>query len=201
MKLKIGKLEFNVKIAESDRSRKKGLKGVTKMPKGSGLVLSYSKEQETPITMEGMKIPIDIVFSRNGKVQEVRKADIGDDDIVTGNPSDLILEVNSGEAKDIKTGDSVEWVGEKNEDGTITMASGGIAAKNNQMQVLDENGKNQMNIRGSERIFSRKHTDKLVKLATNAKESGANGDFKKLGKAMVDIILKQDTQEQEYTKN
>jgi hypothetical protein len=201
MKVKIGNKEFTVKVASQESSRKKGLKGITKIPKGSGLVLSYEKEQVVPITMEGMKIPIDIVFSRGGKVQDVIPASIGSPDIMIEGPSDFILEINKGESEGIKAGDEVSWVGEKHEDGTITMASGGVAAKDGEMQVLDEDGKNQMNIKGNERIFSRKHTEKLVQLAKKADESKEDVDYKKLGKAMVGIIQKQDTQEQEYTKN
>lgn len=201
MRVTIGEKEFKVKVAESDASRKRGLKGVTKMPKDSGLCLKFQSEQDVPITMKGMKIPIDIIFSRQGKVQEVRSAGIDSDDILISAPSDLVIEVNRGEAAGIRTGDKVELLGAKQKDGTIVMASGGVAAKPGEMQVLDEDGKNQMNIKGNERIYSRKHTTKLVKLATKADESKEDKDYKKLGKAMVDIIHEQDTQEQEYVEN
>ena len=46
----------------------------------------------------------------------------------------------------------------------------------------------------------RKHTDRLIKLATKADSTNDDGDYKKLGKAMVDMLVKQDTQEQEYVK-
>lgn len=201
MKIKVGNKEFSVKVASSDASRKQGLKGITKIPEGSGLVLSYEKEQVVPITMSGMKIPIDIVFSRGGKVQEIVSASIESPEILIEGPSDLVLEINKGEGAGIKTGDTISWVGEKNDDGTITMASGGIAAKSDEMQVLDEDGNNQMNIKGNERIFSRKHTVRLFDLAKKADESGLDTDYKKLGKTMVDIIVTQDTQDQEYTKD
>lgn len=66
------------------------------------------------------------------------------------------------------------------------------------MHVLDENGKVQTNIEGDERIFSRKHTAKLLELAEKAHSSEADNDYKKLGMAMMRMIDKQDTQEQEY---
>jgi uncharacterized membrane protein (UPF0127 family) len=200
MKVKIGNNEYDVKVASSEAKRKKGLKGIKELPKGSGLVLSFSEEQVVPITMRGMKIPLDIIFSKGGKVQEVRSASIDSADIMIEGPSDLILEINRGEATGIKPGDEISWVGEKSEDGTIVMASGGVAAKEGQMHVLDEDGKNQMNIKGNERIFSRKHTERLIKLATKADSTKDDVDYKKLGKAMVEMIIKQDTQEQEYVK-
>ena len=201
MKLKVGNKEFDVKVAELDKDRKNGLKGVTKMPGSSGLVLSYAEVCVVPITMKGMRIPIDIVFSRGGKVQEVRTASIDSEDIMIDGPSDLVLEINKGASDGIKPGDDVSWLGEKKEDGTIVMASGGVAAKKGEMQVLDEDGKNQMNIKGNERIYSRKHTAQLIKLAKTAEESKDDKDYKKLGKVMVSIIIKQDTQEQEYVES
>ncbi len=200
MKLKVGDKEFNVKVASSDANRKKGLKGIKKVPKGHGLVLSYSKEQLVPITMKGVKCPLDIVFARGGKVHEVRKAPVNASDIVLEHPSDLVLEINMGEGDGIRTGDEISWVGDMDKNGTVTMATGGVAAKKNQMHVLDEDGKNQMNLKGEERIYSRPHTSKLVKLAVKADKTKDNKDYKKLGNAMVKIIHEQDTQEQEYVE-
>ncbi len=198
MKITVGNKEFAVKVAGTEANRKQGLKGVANLPKGHGLALSFDKEQNVPITMEGMKIPLDIIFSRSGKVQDIQTASVGGPDISIEGPSDLILEVNRGEGSGIKTGDDIAWVGEKSDDGLITMAAGGVVAEPGKMHVLDEDGKNQMNIKGNERIYSRPHTKKLIVLAKKADESKADADYKKLGKAMMDIIHTQDTQQQEY---
>jgi uncharacterized membrane protein (UPF0127 family) len=203
MKLKIGNKEFMVKVASTPEAKTKGLLGVKagSMPKNAGLVLKYDQATPINITMVGMKFPIDIIFVRNDAVQKVMPADIGDENIVINDVSDFVVEVPQGSGIGIKKGDKVEWTGEKKEDGTIEKAEGGVvAAAEGAMHVLDENGKVQGNIEGDERIFSRKHTEALCSLAEKAFESKSNNDYKKLGMAMMRMIDKQDTQEQEYVK-
>jgi uncharacterized membrane protein (UPF0127 family) len=200
MKLKVGEKEFSVKVAETPEARKQGLLNVKSgsMPKTAGLVLKFDQATPATITMKGMKFPIDIVFIRDGKVQKVISAEPDQEDISINDVSDLVLEVPSGSGEGLKKGDVVDWAGEKLKDGTIQMADGGVAVAEGAMQVLDENGKVQTNIEGDERIFSRKHTERLIDLASKAK---SDNDYKKLGMAMMQMINKQDTQEQEYTKS
>jgi uncharacterized membrane protein (UPF0127 family) len=204
MKLKIGDSDFAVKVAETDEARKTGLLNVKpgSMPKNAGLVLKYNQPTPINITMDGMKFPIDIVFVKDGKVQKIVSGKPGEKDITINDVSDFVVEVPEGSAGDLKEGDVVDWVGEKKPDGTIEMAHGGVvSAVDGAMHVLDENGKVQGNIQGDERIFSRKHTEKLMSLAELAHKSKSDNDYKKLGMAMLRMIDKQDTQEQEYVEN
>lgn len=201
MKLKVGDKEFIVKIAESDVAKKQGLNKVNpkSMPKNAGLVFKYDSAGPITMTMVEMKFSIDIVFILDNKVQKVIKANPGEDNISA--EANMVLEVLDGAADGIKSGDEVEWIGEKLEDGTIQKAEGGVVANEGAMHVLDENGKVQANIEGDERIFSRKHTKKLCDLAEIAYTSKSDNDYKKLGMAMMQMIDKQNTQEQEYTTN
>lgn len=200
MKLKVGDKEFSVKVADTPETRSSGLKTVKKgsMPKDAGLVLKYDTPEKIDITMIGMKFPIDIIFIKAGKVQKIKAGDVGQDNINIDDVSDLILEVPRGASEGLKAGDTVDWGGEKLEDGTIQKADGGVMTSEDNMQVLDENGKVQTNIQGDERIFSRKHTEKLCSLAEIASKSKSDSDYKKLGTAMMRMIDKQDTQDQEY---
>lgn len=200
MKLTVGKKEFKVKVATTPESQQKGLIGVKpgSMPKNAGLVLKYTTATPVTITMKGMKFPIDVVFIREDKVQKVVPAEPDQEDININDVSTDVLEVPKGSADGIKKGDKVEWTGEKKKDGTIEMAEGGVTAAKGTMHVLDENGKVQSNIQGDERIFSRKHTERLISLAEKASTSKTDNDYKKLGMAMMQMIDKQDTQEQEY---
>ena len=200
MKLTVGKKVFKVKVATTPESQKKGLLGVKpgSMPKDAGLVLKYDIATPVTITMKGMKFPIDVVFIRDEKVQSVVPAHPDQEDININDVSTCVLEVPLGSASGIKKGDKVEWAGEKQKDGTIEMAEGGVPAAKGTMHVLDENGKVQSNIQGDERIFSRKHTERLISLAEKASTSKTDNDYKKLGMAMMQMIDKQDTQEQEY---
>jgi hypothetical protein len=143
--------------------------------------------------MSDMKFPLDLVFIRDGKVVKVTSAQNGDPDVKPGVLYDDVLEVNFGDASSIKKGDEVTTVGEKKEDGTVEMVEGDIPAEGAR-HVLDEDGKVQANLLGEERIFSRKDTAKLMKLAKEKK-------YKAIGKAVVAMIHRQDTQEPEYAAN
>lgn len=71
-----------------------------------------------------------------------------------------------------------------------------VKAKKEAMQVLDDTGKILMNIVGGERIFSIKHTEKLVSLAKKVDLGEAKEE--ELGELMAEIIEVQNTQEPEY---
>ena len=150
MKLRVGDKTFSVKVAETPESKKRGLTTVREgsMPKTAGLVLKYETPTPVNITMVGMKFSIDIIFVKNYIVQKVVSANPGESEITINDVSDLVLEVPQGSAEGIKPKDSVEWVGEKTEDGIIQAADGGVAKADGAMYVLDENGKVQMNIEG-----------------------------------------------------
>lgn len=204
MKLKVGDKEFTVKTVDTPQGRKKGLAGIKpgSMPSNSGLVLKFNTASVIPITMNGMLFPIDIIFIGEGKVQGVRKGNLGaEEDIIIKKESDMVLEVNSGDAAGIKIGDAAVFVGAKSDDGTIEMAKGGSIEAAGSMHVLDENGAVQMNIEGDERVYSRIHTKQLVKLAEQADKSKSSTDYKKVGRAMVRIVTRQDTQKQQFSKN
>jgi len=194
MKIIIGDKEFEVSISKSSEESRIGLSNTDKLPKSEGFAMKFNPAANIPITMKGMKFPIDIIFTLKGKVTKVVTAlPANGIDIVIGKPSDLIIEVNAGEAAGIKPGNSVEFIGIKNDDGTVEMAEGGITVIGKR-QVLDENGKNQMNLKGGERIFSRISTRKIFELA-KAK------DFKKLGKFVIDEVIKQNERPVEYAAN
>ena len=193
MKIKIGNKEFEVEVSGSEQESAIGLSQTDSLPKKAGFAMKFDVSQSIPITVQGMNFPIDIIFSLNGQVTKVVTAQPGDPDIITKGPSDLIVEVNAGEASTIKPKDVIVFVGKKNEDGTVEMAEGGIEVVGGR-QVLDENGKNQMNLKGGERIFSRVSTRKMYELA-KAKE------YKKLGRYIIKEVWKQDERPVEYAAN
>lgn len=197
MKLNVGDEQFIVKVASSDTARKRGLSGVKSLPKGNGLVLKYDEPTSMKITIRGMNFPLDLIFIRDSKVIAVKKAKVWDPDISIEEPIDSVLEINLGEKGSIKTGDSVSWVGEKIKKDTIIMAEGGLVPEGD-LHVLDEDGKVQMNVKGDERVFSRIHTKQLYNLAIKAKEPS---DYKRLGRAMVRMITRQNTQKPQFSKN
>ncbi len=193
MKIKIGSKEFNVTVAQTEDEAIQGLSNTESLPKGEGFAMEFDGDMSIPIIMENMSYPLDIIFSINGKVTKVVTAQAGAEPVVIKKSSDLIVEVNAGEAKGIKPKDDIGFIGTKNEDGTVEMAEGGIEVVGGR-QVLDEDGKNQMNLEGGERIFSRVSTKRMYELA-KAKE------YKKLGRYVIKEIWKQDERPVEYSDN
>lgn len=193
MRIKIGNKEFEVRVSENEEEAMIGLSQTETLPTGEGFAMKFDGTEIIPINMEGMKFPIDIIFSLDGKVTKVVTAQPGDDETFIKKPSDLIIEVNAGEASGIKAKDDITFVGKKNDDGTVEMAEGGLKTVGNR-HVLDEDGKNQMNLEGGERIYSRISTKKMFELAKS-------GDYKKLGRYVIKETWRQDERPPEYAKN
>ena len=147
MKIRIGDKEFKVRLAENNEEKSIGLSNTKSLPKKEGFAMKFDGTRSIPITMANMAFPIDIIFSLNGKVTKVITAQPNSKDIKIKQASDLIVEVNAGEAAGIKSKDDISFIGIKNEDGTVEMVEGGIEALGNR-HVLDEDGKNQMNLLG-----------------------------------------------------
>ena len=193
MRIKIGDKEIKANVAKTPSELKKGLLETDELPKGEGLLLQFEEEGDYPITMKGMKYPLTLIFAKGGRINRVLNADPEEDNLRGFGPVDMVLEINPKDAEGIKPGHEMEIVGEKKEDGTVEMAEGGLQPKG-AAHVLDENGKVQMNLKGGERIFSRKATSQMFELAKK-------GDYKKLAKFVFDELDRQDSRPEEYAKN
>ncbi len=193
MKVRVGNKLFNVAVADDDSKRQIGLSRIEKMGNDEGLLMVFDEADKWPIRMSDMSFPLDLVFINDDKVVKISHAKAGSKDVIPTKPYNKVLEVNFGKSNGIKSGDAFSEVGEKKEDGTIKMANGGLDPTGPR-HVLDEDGKVQGNLLGEERIFSRKDTAKLIKLANDKA-------YKKLGKAVVEMIHRQDAQPPEYANN
>ena len=198
MKLKVGKKQFDVYVANDDATRAQGLKGVKQIPEGKGLVLKWDEPIQGSITMNGVDVPLGLVFANGGKVQEVREALVGEPDIMFKDASDLVFEANMKELKDIKKGDEISLVGTKQEGGIIDFVEDGISAEGN-LHILDDKGIVQGNLKGNERVFSRIHTRQLYNLTGKIEKTPGDARYRMLGKAITRMINKQDSQEPEYS--
>lgn len=189
MEITIGNKKYNVKEAKSQEELTNGLKEVTELPEDEGM-LFYMPDQlsQQVFTMEGMKIPIDIIFiDQDQDVVDVRKNCQPDDpDIVSSTEYidddgyiEYVLEVNPNSG--IKVGDSLDF----GEDEPV-------------MRVLAQDGSTQMNLWGGERIFSRKNTVVLIKKAKKADNTKDEKDYKSLGRYMFKCIKVQDERPAEY---
>ena len=58
-----------------------------------------------------------------------------------------------------------------------------------------------MELKGGERIVSRKETKVLIRKAKKALDSHSDNDYKSLGKYIFKVFKKQDSREPDYVKN
>lgn len=192
MKVVIGDKEFKVKSLFSEEGRRVGLRGVEKLRPGHGVALRYKSPQSVTITMEDVLIDLGIVYILNDQVVSVLTATAGSGLLKSFKNIDTVVEVNADEVDDIAVGDIVRWVGHVTPDGRVV--SGELLHKYDKelMLVLDPDGNVQGSMRDMSRIHSRKDTAKLYDLSVAARASGKDEDFKKIGRAVVRIIARQD---------
>lgn len=187
----IGSKEYKAKEARTDKEKSNGLRGVTNLPDGEGMLFYMSgKNQQEPFTMTGMQIPLDIVFiNQDQEVVDVKQnCQPGEKEIINSVSNlegddyiNYVLEVNPNSG--IKNGDFLDF----NEKMPV-------------MKVLFPDGSEQMALYGGERIFSRKNTKILIKKAKKADSTQSETDLKALGKYMFKCIKIQDERDPEYVE-
>lgn len=190
--IKIGKKEYDVKEARTEEELETGLKEVETLPENEGM-LFYMPDQlsQQTFTMEGMKIPLDIIFiNQDQEVVSVSNDCQPGQELVVSTTENIeeddyiayVLEVNPNSG--IKVGDELEF----DEEGPV-------------MKVLAQDGSTQMELWGGERIFSRKNTVILIKKAKKAALSRDDKDYKSLGRYMFKCINTQDNRKPEYVES
>lgn len=115
-RLKIGKTEIFVYLADTKEEQLRGLSGGEMLEEGEGMLFVFETNDFHPIWMRGMKFPIDIIWID----EEFTVVDIQENVLPSSFPevftpdvqSRFILETNAGWVKrhDIRRGSRVEWV-------------------------------------------------------------------------------------------
>lgn len=185
MKIKIEEKIYNVDIAQTEDEREKGLQNVNYLPEDEGMLFIYDEPETVGFWMKDTLIPLDIVFINDDfEVISVAEGIPESEEIHEEKNVKYVLEVNSNSK--IQKNDELEFI----EDST----------PNNKMLVLDENGETQLELDGGERIFSRKNTKTLLKLASRAYSSNKDSDYKKLGSKVFQFLKEQDDREPEHVE-
>lgn len=184
-KIEIGDKSYEVEIVSSEEDMEKGLGGRKTLDKDKGMLFDFgSTEEEVTFNCEEMQFPIDIIFINNDdEVIRVAKNCQPGKDLFTESNVRYVLEVNINSG--ITKGDELDLQPE--EDAPT-------------MKVLAPDGSTQMELKGGERIFSRKNTKTLIKMAKRAESSKSDGDYKRLGNKMFKYIQTQDTNKPEYVE-
>ena len=182
MKIEIGDREYNVTCARTEEERIKGLQGVTEMKDDEGMLFFFEEPQTVGFWMKDTKIPLDIIFiDEDLEVISIYQGNPNDDTIAEEDNVLLVLEVNQGSG--ISEGDELDI---EDDDEVPTM------------KVIAPDGSTQMELEGGERIFSRKNTKTLIRMAKRASKSKSDKDYKALGKKMFEYLKQQDQREPEY---
>ena len=182
MKIEVGNKKFEVTLAVTDEEKEKGLQGKSKLEDNEGMLFVFDEPQTVGFWMKDTKIPLDIVFINDeGDVTKVAKGKPEDETIIEQDEVILVLEVNQNSG--IKEGDEIEFEDEKNTP---------------VMKVLSPDGSTQMELEGGERIFSRKNTKTLIRMAKRANKSKQEKDYKALGKKIFQYLKIQDERPAEY---
>lgn len=188
MKLKIKNKEFNVQVARTEEEMYQGLRGVKKLAPDEGMLFIFDEvEDEVEFEMTDTLIDLDIIFIDEDKeIISIERGIAGDDEeYLVENGVKYVLEIAPGNK--FKPGMEVEF-------------DEGIDRSKEGMHIIDSDGTSQGVIKAGVRIFSRKNTRVLVKLAKEADEKQTDAAFKKLGKKIFQYLDIQEETEPDYVE-
>lgn len=184
MKIEIGDKEYNVEVARTEEEKIKGLQEKESLGENEGMLFIYDEPQELAFWMKDTAIPLDIVFiDEDGEVISVQQGQPYDETLLEEDGVMYVLEINQNSG--IQPGDELDIEDDDDDKQPV-------------MKVLAPDGSTQMELEGGERIFSRKNTKTLIKMAKRAYSSELDKDYKALGKKAFKYLHIQDTNTPEY---
>lgn len=184
--IEISDTPYEVLIADTDETRRKGLMGVTSMPSNKGMLFKWDEEGRRDMWMKDTLIDLlQIFLNKDMEVIKTAKRKSLDEELVGCDGVQYVLELNADQ--NVEEGDEME-INPKNDD------------KLPVMKVLAPDGSTQMELEGGERIVSRKETKILIKKAKRAYSSKSDNDYKSLGKYMFKVLHGQDNRKPEYVE-
>lgn len=186
---------YSVKVFTTDEEKEVGLQGTRLLAKDSGALFVYDEPQTLGFWMQDCNLNLDIIFiNEDWEVLSVKEGKPNSEDILEEDDAMYVLElnVNSG----IKAGDEVD-LSNLEEDEDVEYEEEDSSPS---MMVIGPRGNVQGELKGGERIFSRKHTRTLIKLSKKAYKNKSDLDYKRLGGKVFDYIKTQDNQDPEYVE-
>lgn len=185
IKISIEDKEYTVEVAKTQEEKSKGLQNRKSLGKNEGMLFIYDKPQTVGFWMDETEIPLDIIFiNEDEEVISVYKGKPFSKEIAEEDNVKYVLEVNQGSG--IKEDDELEFEEDSEDSDKITM------------KVIAPDGSTQMELEGGERIFSRKNTRTLIKMAKRADETKSDTDYKRLGNKMFKYIKQQNSRKPDY---
>lgn len=100
-----GRVAISAEVARSPQAQIRGLGGRSSLKKGTGMMFPYDGPGPRGIWMKGMRIPIDILWIREGRIvaieAKVPPPSSNGELAVFSHVADLVLEVPAGYAKEM----------------------------------------------------------------------------------------------------
>lgn len=183
--ISLGDNVYKVEVVDTPEAMEKGLSNRKQLADDEGMLFDLGTVQpQTSFWMKDTYIPLDIIFiNDDDEVVKVYKGEPQDETLVTVKNVRYVVELNQNSG--IKKGDELDF--DPKDEGPV-------------MKVLAPDGSTQMELKGGERIFSRKNTKTLIRMAKRADKSKSDTDYRKLGKRMFKYIHTQDTNTPEYVE-
>lgn len=109
--------EFQLEVATTAKQKEVGLSEKNSLAENQGMIFPFDKPDYYYFWMKNMKIPIDIIYVRDGKIVHVAKnqqpPENGNQNpplIAPGEPADTVIEIKAGLAEkyNMKRGDEVK---------------------------------------------------------------------------------------------
>lgn len=188
MKIEINGKEYTVETRETPEEQAEGLKQVHYLPDDEGVLFIYSVDEPRTFWMKDTYIPLDIISITDDLVVSGIIQGLPEDETPLTVSGIYVLELNAESG--VEVGAEVIF---KDDDNVYK-------GKKNKMFVLDENGNIQMELEGGERIFSRKDTRVLIRLANKAYKTKDISDYKKLGKKLFQFLDVQESNSPQYVQ-
>ncbi len=177
--------EYDVYIAKSEQQKSKGFQGFTSLPKDEGMFFMNPEPEDVWYHMQNVGMDLDIIFmDEDMKVISKKRGKANDPTPIKESGVMYVLEVSPD--NDIKEGDS----GDLDE-----------PESNYVMKILAPDGSTQFQLKGGERIYSRKSTKSFIRKAIKAERSQEDKDYKALGKAIFKELYAQDHRDPEYVQS
>ena len=181
---RIGNQEFYVYIAKSEKQKVQGLQGFNSIPKDEGMLFINSEPQDVWYHMQNVGTDLDLLFmDEDMKVISKKRGKANDPTPIKENGVMFVLEIAPND--NIKVGDE----GDLDDDESDYV-----------MKILAPDGSTQFQLKGGERIYSRKSTKSFIRKALKAEKYKEDKYYKALGKAVFRELYNQDHREPEYVQ-
>jgi uncharacterized membrane protein (UPF0127 family) len=182
---RIGGEEFDVYIAKSEKAKARGFQGFNSVPEDEGMLFVNSEPEDVWYHMQNVGTDLDLLFmDEDMKVISKKRGKANDPTPIKESGVMFVLEIAPNDK--INVGDE----GDLDE-----------PESNYVMKILAPDGSTQFQLKGGERIYSRKSTKSFIRKAIKAERSKEDKDYKALGKAIFKELYAQDHREPEYVNS